>query len=299
MRNCRNIQEENLVYAKRFLHYLLLICAGVLLCTALAVPAESAGFKRIVRIRDAKIVTFDQMMNDIRGANLVFVGENHNDIRSHEAQLSVIKALHKAKVPLAVGLEMFRADAQKALNRWTTGTLNLEDFMKVYYDNWDLPWHLYQDIFLYTKNYGIPMIGLNVSPEITHKVSQNGFASLTADEIRQLPPGISCDVDDQYRDFIKQAYEAHHGSGKSFTHFCEAQMIWDKVMAWRLLDYAGKNTGATVVVLAGNGHSWKRGIPGQVKKSSNLSYKVILTELPEHTRGEATTTADADYVYLE
>ncbi len=253
----------------------------------------------VLRTRDDEVIQFGKMIGEIRKANIVFVGESHGSERDHEIQLDVIKALHKAGAQLAIGTEMFRADSQKQLDEWTKGTFGLNDFLKVYYNNWNMPWPLYEDIFIYARDNKIPIIGLNVPEEITQKVSREGFSSLTDAEMKQLPPGISCNVDPTYMDFIRRAYSVHDKDEKSFVSFCEAQMIWDKSMAWHLTEFLKKNPDKTVVVLAGIGHSWKRGIPEQVKQLSRLSCMVVLPEVPEHASGASELAQDADYIMTE
>ncbi len=253
----------------------------------------------VLRTRDGDVIQFGQMVGEIKKANIIFVGESHDSERDHQIQLDVIKSLNKAGAALAIGTEMFRADSQKQLDEWTKGTLGLNDFLRVYYKNWNMPWSLYEDIFVYARDNRIPLIGLNVPEEITQKVSREGFSSLTDAELKQLPPGISCDVDRAYMDFIRRAYSVHGRDEKSFVSFCEAQMVWDKTMAWHLTEFLKKNPHRTVVVLAGIGHSWKRGIPEQVKRLSSLSYRVILPEVPEHVSGVAALAQDADYIMAE
>ncbi len=262
-------------------------------------PARSYGVERVVRTSDGKVITFRQMIREIRNSNIIFVGEAHNNMEHHAAQLQVIKALETLSVTAAVGLEMFTADSQNELDRWLAGRMGDEAFIKTYLDNWAFPWRYYRDIFLYAKKHRISMIGLNVSPEITQKVSQSGFASLAPGELRQLPPQIGCDIDARYMDFIKKAYEFHGMQSNSFIHFCEAQMIWDKVMAWNLAKYLTRNPGKTVVVLAGTGHAWKRGIPEQLRRQYKFRYKVVLPEIPDRISTSTITTEDADYILLQ
>ncbi|MGO9014955.1 MAG: ChaN family lipoprotein [Dissulfurispiraceae bacterium] len=262
-------------------------------------PVQSYGVERVVRISDGKVITFMQMIQEIRDSNIIFVGEAHNNTEHHAAQLQVIKSLEALPVTIAVGLEMFKADSQNVLNHWLAGRLGDEAFIETYLDNWGYPWQYYRDIFLYAKQRRISMIGLNVSPEITQKVSQNGFSSLTPGELKQLPPQIGCDIDERYMDYIKKAYEFHGMQSKSFIHFCEAQMIWDKVMAWNLAKYLTHNPGTTVVVLAGTGHAWKRGIPEQLRRQYEFRYKVVLPEIPDRINTSTITTEDADYILLQ
>lgn len=263
------------------------------------VAANSCAGDGVLRTADRKVIRFDQMIREIEKANIIFVGELHDSERDHRLQLDIIKALDRAGVALAIGLEMFRSDSQKELDEWTKGALGLEEFVKVYDGNWNIPWSFYSDIFIYARERAIPMIGLNVPEAITQKVSEDGFSSLTRDELKQLPPGISCDVGPSYMDFIKKAYRFHGEDEKSFANFCEAQMVWDKTMAWNLERFLKKNPKRTVIALAGTGHSWKRGIPEQLGKSLKVSSKVVLPEVPEDITRRTVLSEDADYLLLQ
>jgi hypothetical protein len=79
------------------------------------------------------------------------------------------------------------------------------------------------------------MVGLNVPRSITRKVAQNGFESLTPEEIGKLPP-IVCRVDREYEEFLRRVLGSH-GSESGFRRFCEAQLVWDTAMAIYALEY--------------------------------------------------------------
>jgi len=255
---------------------------------------------QVLRLSDGNIVPFEQMIEDVKNVDVVFVGEYHIDPKGHAAQLHLIKALAQNGVPLVIGLEMFRANAQGDLDAWIRGELTVERFQQVYRDNWNYPWSQYQDILLYARERNIPLIGLNVPGEITRKIAREGFTSLMPEELKQLPPGIECNVDDTYRDFIQKAYRAHgSGSEHSFTNFCEAQMIWDNAMAWHLVEYLRKNPGRVAVVLAGGGHAWKHGTPAQTKKYSAISFRVVLPVSGSDRDVSILTARDADYILID
>jgi uncharacterized iron-regulated protein len=277
------------------------LCLSLIVALLLAAAACDAGSglgMKVLRIRDNKVLSFAQMMDDVKKADLVFVGEVHDDIAHHQAELDVLRAFHESDTPLAVGLEMFRTDSQGALNAWVRGTLSEREFKALYFDNWRFPWHYYGAIFLYARDHEIPLIGLNISNAITGKVAQQGFSSLSGDERRQLPPGVSCRVDRKYMEFIRQAYTVHGLQGRKFVNFCEAQMIWDKAMAWQIIEYHKKNPGRAFVVLAGVGHAWRRGIPEQVRSGSKLTSLVIVPLVPDQIDRKTVTIKDADYVLL-
>lgn len=272
----------------------------VLLLLYAAVEIRS-GFHAVLRVRDGEIITFGQMMEEVKKVNVVFVGEIHDDINHHRLQLAIISALHESGTTMAIGLEMFRWNSGQALDAWVRGRSSLEHFLPIYYDNWNQPWPLYRNIFYYSREHEIPLIGLNIPEDIAKAVSLKGFDSLSNKQKKILPPGISCNVDPTYMDFIRRAYGDHPAKGKGgrrFVHFCEAQMVWDKSMAWHLAQYLKKNPDRTLVVLAGVGHAWKRGIPEQLTMESALTYRVILPLVPDQIEKTTVTTRDADYVLL-
>jgi uncharacterized iron-regulated protein len=253
----------------------------------------------VLRVRDGKIITFHQMIEEVKKVNIVFFGEIHDSIEHHEAELAVIRALHESDTPMSIGLEMFRSDSQNTLDAWTRGKSSLEQFLPAYYDNWRMPWTFYGEIFWYSRDHEIPLIGLNIPDEIAKKVAHRGFASLTEEEKKRLPTGISCNVDSTYMEFIRRAYTDHSRQERQFVNFCEAQMVWDKSMARHLVEYLKNNRGRTVVVLAGVGHAWKRGMPEQIAMESKHTYCVILPLVPGQIEKKTVTTKDADYVLLE
>jgi uncharacterized iron-regulated protein len=155
---------------------------------------------------------------------------------------------------------------------------------------------LYKDIFLYARDHNIPLIGLNVPREITKKVSENGFGSLTQRERKKLPPGVTCELDGRYKDFLRRLFHVKGKSDASFNNFCEAQVLWDQAMAFYLSRYVEKNPERVVAVLSGSVHAWKYGIPRQLQRYISLPYKVLLPDLP----GDYSTLSrdDADYLII-
>jgi uncharacterized iron-regulated protein len=160
-------------------------------------------------------------------------------------------------------------------------------------------WPLFRP-FLYARDHDIPLLALNIPQDISQKVRQSGFSSLTDKELKQLPPGLSCSVDGKYMKFIRKAFAYHNNDDKAFVNFCEAQLLWDKSMAWYLLDYLGKHPGRKVVVITGITHAWKRGIPDQLRQLLGESnYRVLLPEIPGAIEPGSITSDDADYIFLK
>ena len=252
----------------------------------------------VVRLKDRATIPFDRMVGEASKSRVVVIGETHDNKSHHDLQLKIIRTLYEGGAPLAVGLEMFRAENQELLDKWWRWGMPTEQFEALYRENWGIPWPLYRDIFLYTRQKRIPLVGLNVPREIIAKVAREGYGSLTEAERKRLPPGLTCTVDEAYRSFIRRTFAEHaHASGRSFEHFCEAQMVWDTAMAIHALDYLDKNPGSRIVILAGSVHAWKRAIPRQIATMRpDVTVSVIL---PDPAGKGGLTVEDADYVVLQ
>ena len=275
-----------------------IILTAALLVFAFFIRASTGG--DILRVRDGAVISFDRMIQEIRNADIVFVGEVHDEPAHHDLELRIIRSFHESDLPLSVGLEMFRSDSQQDLNSWVSGSSSPEQFLSSYYDNWRQPWPAYRGIFLYAREHQIPLVGLNIPPDITKAVARSGFLALNAEQKQKLPPGISCNIDPTYMQFIRQAYAGHsQQEDKRFLNFCEAQMVWDKSMAWKLIEHQRQYPGKTTIVLSGVGHAWKRGIPEQVAEQSSFTYKVVLPLIPGQIERKSVSLRDADYVVLQ
>jgi uncharacterized iron-regulated protein len=249
----------------------------------------------VVRLKDHAAIPFDRMVGEVSKSRVIIVGETHESQAHHDLQLKIIRTLYEGGAPLAVGLEMFRAESQELLDKWWRWGMPTEQFEALYRENWGMPWLLYREIFLYSRQKRIPLAGLNVPREIIAKVAREGYGSLTGAERKKLPPGITCTVDEAYRSFIRSTFTEHaRASGRTFDHFCEAQMVWDTAMAIYALDYLEKNPGSRIVILAGSAHAWKRAIPRQISTMRpDVTVSVILPD-PDGKGG--LTVEDADYL---
>ena len=251
--------------------------------------------ERIMRLSDRRIIDFSRMIADIRGSRLIFIGEDHERMNDHRRQMKVIQALHDTGTPFTIGLEMFTAESQEALDRWVEGKIDEEEFIGIYKRNWNIPWPLYRDIFIFARRCAIPLLGLNVQREVAHKVAHEGFGALSQEERKKIPAGVTCNVDSDNMALIKRAFAEHAVSDKSFIHFCEAQMLWNKSMAWRLKDYIQHHPGSFIVVLAGSGHAMKPAIPHEMREETGIGAKVILP-IDDMLYSEMVTEADTDYL---
>jgi uncharacterized iron-regulated protein len=271
----------------------------------LAIALFTAGCPRNVTSSSHKVfdlnqrieISLSQALADLKKKRILLVGEYHTEKNHHLAQLQVIRILHESGTQVAIGLEMFRNDSQNDLDRWVSGDMPEKEFLKVYYDNWNFAWPFYSMIFKYARDHQIKMLGLNVPRQITRQVASQGFGSLDREQKGKLS-NITCRVDKEYMQYIRRSFGAHTHGNLNFTYFCEAQLVWDTVMAINTLDYLKSNPNTVVVILAGTGHVRKPAIPVQIKKRSNLPYAVILPEIPGRIDANTISQKEADYIIL-
>jgi uncharacterized iron-regulated protein len=249
-------------------------------------------------VRQKRQSTLGEIMGDLKKDRFILVGEHHNEESHHLAQLMVVKALHESGARVTVGMEMFRQDSQKGLDRWVSGQLSQAAFKRLYYENWDFPWPMYSMIFHYIRENRIPLVGLNVPQEITRQVAREGFESLTQKQRGKLPD-VTCRVDRQYMDYIRRAYGAHGHVHMNFTYFCEAQLVWDKAMAIHALEHIRQNPERIMVLLTGIGHAWKWAIPTQIRERSDLPLAVIVPQVIDSVEANTVRGEEADYILLD
>ena len=277
-----------------FIHALRLSLPIVLL---FCLPLAAVAHPHILRAGDRTEVAPEEMLRDLAAAQVIFIGELHDHRGHHQAQLSIIRALAADSQPLAIGLEMFRKDSQAALDRWSGGTYPSERFVHDFEDNWSM-WDEHQPIFHFARQQRLKLIGLNIPREISGKVARHGFAALPERD-RQLLGNVQCVVDPEYAELIRRALGGHGGHGQQFLFFCEAQMVWDTMMARNLGEFLKANPRYRVVVLAGSAHAWKFGIPRQLLKELEVTYRVVLPEVDGRVTRSQVSTEAADYLWLD
>ena len=278
--------------------HLLPILLSVIVFFSVPHAIQAHLVHRIYDLQKGQELLIPKVISELKKNKIILVGEHHTNENHHWAQLSIVQALNEAGVQVAIGLEMFRKDSQQALNRWVAGNIDEEEFQEIYYDNWNYSWSAYRMIFDYARKQKIPMIGLNVPRDITRQVSLGGFQSLSKEAKGKLSD-VACRVDKAYMQYIRKAFGAHAHGNLNFIYFCEAQLVWDNIMAINILNYLNQHPDTVVVALTGTGHAQKVAVPRQISSRSQLPYTVILPEVPGSIDAQTVSTKEADYIILD
>src|SRR6516165_549009 len=85
--------------------------------------------QRVYDTRQKAFGDFESMLADLARADVIFLGEQHDDPNTHRLELAVLEGLTRRHVPLVLGLEMFERDAQPVVDQYLAGTITEEQFL--------------------------------------------------------------------------------------------------------------------------------------------------------------------------
>jgi uncharacterized iron-regulated protein len=273
-------------------HLLFLVALLVLLLSACAPEVKRMGnpeepyspphppkVGEILHLPTGLYVSQQQMLEIATRARIVYVGETHDNPASHREELAVLRALaDRYPGRVALGMEMFTPDQQKALDRWVAGKLTEKEFLKEshWYRTWGMDFAYYKAILDFARQQKIPVIGLNADKHLVHALMKSDVAHLPEKERKQVP---QMDLTDPYqRAMVDATFAGHeHGSG-DLAAFERVQTLWDETMAHNVAAYLKSPAGKDrhMMVMAGGNHiQYGFGIPRRVFRRLPTSYVLI------------------------
>jgi uncharacterized iron-regulated protein len=248
----------------------------------------------ILSAASGKPISFDQLITELKGVRVVYIGESHTDSTHHRTQLDIIQALFGAADEISIGMEMFDFTYQPVLDRWSSGELEEAAFLEKvhWYANWRYPFSLYRDILEFVRDNRIPLVGLNIPFHIPPKVRIGGLANLGDADARHLPSEIDTS-DSAHRAYVEPVFKQHaFHSSANFDYFYEAQCLWEETMAESI---ASSMPSGIMVVLAGNGHIvYKFGIPQRAFRRTSLPYRTVYLS----SAGKDIELVYGDYIWV-
>ncbi len=259
---------------------------------------------RIIDLETEKAVDFQTLIEKLGAADVIFVGEVHNNPEHHLIQVQLLQALmERYAPPVAVAMEFFDITRQPVLDRLMNGDLDEKTFLKEvgWKRNWRFPYRLYRPLIHVSKEKGSALLGINAPGPVVRKTARSGLQSLTPEERTQVAKDI--DLGDRaHREYLEEVFREHTSKDTSphgldnFEYFYQAQCVWDETMAETIAGYM-KIHGGKMVVFTGNGHIMNRfGIPMRVLRRADVSVAtIVLYPLTERT---TINKRLADYVWL-
>ncbi len=257
--------------------------------------------------RTGQPLGFERMIDEMRTARIVHVGETHNSMPMHEIQFQVIRALYAKDKHLAVGLEMVPVTLQESLNKWTAGVLTKEEFLREirWYVTWNFNFGYYEKIFDFAREHRLPIYGLNAPREVITKIRMRGWDALS-DEEKALFPGTPDVSNQDHRTLIRTVFESSDiphamkgpGLDQVFEGLYRSQSAWDEIMGANAVR-AAEAEGRRVAICVGSGHLlYNLGLNRRAYERSKLPFKtVIAVEVPAGKKTLPVSRAIGDYVF--
>lgn len=183
---------------------------------------------------NGKKVSYTSMIRKLGKADVVLLGEYHDNSLGHWLQLQVLKSL-SSKRDLILGAEMFEADNQNGLSQYVGGLKSEEEFREEVrlWDNYDTD---YKPLVEFAKLYQLPFIATNVPRRFASKVYKEGVSSLDnliGEELTWIAP-LPFPYDKDLPGY--KAMLGMFGSEHANENLPKAQAIKDATMGYRIVE---------------------------------------------------------------
>jgi uncharacterized iron-regulated protein len=220
---------------------------------------------RVYDARRDRITDFEGMVATLATYDVVFLGEQHDDPRTHQLQAAVLEGIARRRAgPVALALEMFERDVQGRVDDYLAGRLSEGEFLAG-----ARPWPRYatdyRPMVEFARQRGWPVIAGNVPRRHASTVARRGIAaidSLDATERAFVAAELACPRDEYWRRF-RETMGDMSGHGMQLSpeqleatvwRMYESQCVKDETMG-ESIARARSATGALVVHANGAFHS--------------------------------------------
>ena len=256
-----------------------------------SILVESYVPHRVFDTKQNRFSDFETMLAALAKADVVFMGEQHEDTRTHRLQAATLEGLDRRREgPIVLALEMFERDVQPLLDSYLAGAIPEADFLAG-----ARPWPNYRADYRpmveYAKAHNWPVIAGNVPRRLAQVVSRRGLGavdSLPSDDRALVARDLSCPHDDYAKRFAATMGDMS-GHGVQMTpdqvkamvqRFYEAQCVKDETMAEAVVA-AGTTHAALVVHANGSFHSdYRMGTAARVRRRLPESRMAVVSFVP-------------------
>ena len=257
------------------------LVAVLLVASAASAQTDSLAGRYAVYL-DGRAADLEAVVDAALDADVVFLGERHDDPVAHALQLRVLQAVHeRAGRPVALGLEMFEADVQPVLDEYLAGAVDERGFLEA-----SRPWSNvadYRPLVEYARAHGLPVVATNAPARHVRAVARGGVGALDRlpeASLAVYPPrpwaGASDALATKFADAMGGM--AGHG-GPSSGGMLAAQNLRDLTMAWHVAE--ATRGGALVVHVNGSFHSaGGLGIPEHLVRFAPDARALVVTFEP-------------------
>lgn len=287
-----------------------------------SVPIKTTGpwsAGTVIDVRTQQAVPFTSWLAGLGKADVIYIGEEHQNHHHIDAALTVLQALIDQGRRPVLGMEMFSWDGQAALDRQVSpASLPEAEFLEAakWAQNWGGPYANYEPLVRFAQKHGLRARAVNAPRPLVRKVAKEGLAQgVEAPESAAWGLQREEMVDDPgYRETILGQLKACHGGAGEERHFqmmYEASLFRDEAMARTIaqeltaIGSEGNGVSGPMVSYTGGGHiQYRLPIPNRVMRRLGNSVKqvtIYLASVEQDRTEELQEWMDrqiADYIWL-
>ena len=212
----------------------LSLALAAALAAVTTIGAQSYVPERVYDSRRREFSDFEAMLAQLTRADVVFVGEQHDDPNTHRLERALLEGLARRQADVVVSLEMFERDVAETLDHFVQGHIEAQDLI----DN-ARTWPRYQTDYKPLVDFAIekrwPVVAANVPRPIAAEVAKGGLevlASKTPEERRLFAADLDCRPRGDYFERFVEAMGSHPGSdAASAARYYASQCLKDETMA--------------------------------------------------------------------
>lgn len=182
---------------------------------------------------NGKKTSYKKLLKSAKKADVVFLGEEHDNPIAHWIELELTKDLYQtANKPIILGAEMMETDNQEALNNYLKGEATYKD-LKNSARLWPNFKTDYKPLVDFAKKHQLPFIATNIPRRYASKVYHGGFKAIDtlpqSDKQWIAPWPIKYDANlSQYQKMLAMM-QGHGGD-----NLPKAQAVKDATMAYNI-----------------------------------------------------------------
>ncbi len=253
-----------------------------------AADPASALLRRASRLFDGRTyaeVGWEESLDRLAQADVVFLGETHVDRLTHDSELEFLRGLIARRGgAVTLSLEMFERDAQPALDDYLAGKASERDFLAR-----SRPWSNYvsdyRPLVELARSERLPVVAANIPAALRGKLSRGGQAALDAlaPAERACVPARLIENPPDYWERVENVTRSHGalgmgaaGSGAG-AHLFDGQNLWDNTMADAIAQELARRPGRLVVHVCGGFHSdrWQGTVWQLVQRRADAKVKTV------------------------
>jgi uncharacterized iron-regulated protein len=220
---------------------------------------------KIFNTKTQRAATINDVVADMKHADVLFFGEEHNDSTGHQLELVLLKQLSaQYSGKTALSMEMFETDCQTVLDEYLAGLIrdkNFETDARVWpnYDD-------YRPLIEFARTNKLPVIAANAPSRYSNMVNRLGLSSLQqldATGKSYLPP---LPIDTATGAYLKKFDDIMGGhSAMPGMQMYQAQNLWDATMGWSIAKFIKTHPDYKILQINGGFHSEEKlGAPAQL-----------------------------------